>query len=176
MEALRTFPRACPSRIARHLTRTRLQKTITAAAALQLAAQGKINLDDPIDQYLGNRLQNGTATIRRTLLHTACFANPNPLSWVHLAVEYKAFDCDRFVKALIKAYGRPTCKPGSRYARSNVGYRFLGELIAKVSGKRYSQFVEESVIAPYSCKDRNVWRTAFRMQVRMQAARLPAFI
>lgn len=125
-----------------------IAKTITAAAVLQLAVKGQIGLDDPIDQYLANRLQSGAATVRQTLLHTAGFASPNPLSWVHLAKEHDTFDCNRFVEDLIRAYGRPTSEPGSRYAYSNVGYVFLGELIAKVFGKPYLQFVEESLIAP----------------------------
>lgn len=45
------------------------------------------------------------------------------------------------------------CKPGSRYAYSNVGYCFLGELIAKVSGKPYPQFVEESLISPLQLQE-----------------------
>jgi CubicO group peptidase (beta-lactamase class C family) len=124
-----------------------IAKTMTAAAVLQLTTQGKIALDDPIDQYLGHRLQSDSATIRQTLLHTAGFANPNPLSWVHLVDDHETFDCDRFVENLIRNYGRPTSKPGTRYRYSNVGYVFLGELIAKVSGKPYLQFVEESLIS-----------------------------
>lgn len=130
-----------------------IAKTVTAAAVLQLAANGKIGLDDPIDQHLGKRLKSGAATVRQSLLHTAGFANPNPLSWVHLADEHKAFDCEQFVEKLIRAYGRPTSEPGSRYVYSNVGYVFLGELIAKVSGQPYLQFVQESLIAPLKLQE-----------------------
>ena len=124
-----------------------IAKTLTAAAVLQLSSQGKIELDSPIDEYLDNRLQSGSATVRQALLHTAGFANPNPLSWVHLVDEHETFDCDRFVEKLIRTYGRPRSKPGTRYRYSNVGYVFLGELIPKVCGKPYLQFVEESLIA-----------------------------
>lgn len=112
-------------------------KTFTAAAVVQMAAQRRVDLDGPIVRYLHRWPQIGAATVRQALLHTAGFANPNPLRWVHLAEEHGAFDRARFVEEVMHAHGRPIAKPGARYAYSNIGYLVLGELIEQVSGQPY---------------------------------------
>jgi D-alanyl-D-alanine carboxypeptidase len=123
-------------------------KTFTAAAVLQLVEQGRIELDRPIAQYCDRWPQSGAATVRQTLLHTAGFANPNPLPWVHLIDERAAFDRVRFVEDLMRTEGRPISKPGERYAYSNIGYLLLGELIERASGQPFVQYVLQHLIAP----------------------------
>lgn len=128
-------------------------KTLTAAAVLKLVDQGRVDLDRPIAQYCDRWSQSGAATVRQALLHTAGFANPNPLAWVHLDRDPLAFDRRRFVDDLLQAHGRPISKPGTRYAYSNVGYLVLGELITRVSGQPYAQYVTEHLIAPLHLGD-----------------------
>jgi len=123
-------------------------KTFTTAAVLQLVEQGRVDLDRPIAQYCDQWPQSGLATVRQTLLHTAGFANPNPLPWVHLDNEHAAFDRRRFVDDLLRTQGRPISKPGARYAYSNIGYLLLGELIESVSGRPYPHYVAQHLIAP----------------------------
>jgi D-alanyl-D-alanine carboxypeptidase len=130
-----------------------ITKTLTAAAILELADEGLVNLDRPIAQYCERWPKTGAATVRQALLHTAGFANPNPLAWVHLDREPSAFDRRRFVDDLLRAHGRPTSKPGARYAYSNIGYLLLGELIERVSGQPYAQYVVEHLIAPLRLGD-----------------------
>jgi CubicO group peptidase (beta-lactamase class C family) len=128
-------------------------KTLTAAAVLRLVDQGLVELDRPIAHYCDRWPQSGAATVRQALLHTAGFANPNPLAWVHLDREPLAFDRRRFVDDLLYAHSRPISKPGTRYAYSNIGYLLLGELVDWVSGQPYSQYVAEHLIAPLRLGD-----------------------
>jgi CubicO group peptidase (beta-lactamase class C family) len=128
-------------------------KTFTTTAVLQLVDQGRVDLDRPISQYCERWPQSGAATVRQTLLHTAGFANPNPLSWVHLDSEHAAFDRRRFIDALLQAHGQPTSTPGARYAYSNIGYLLLGELIEIVSGQPYARVVAQHQIAPLQLRD-----------------------
>ena len=123
-------------------------KTFTTAALLQLVEQGRVDLDRPIAQYCDRWPQSGAATVRQTLLHTAGFANPNPLPWVHLDQEHAAFNRRRFVDDLLRTHGRPISTPGVRYAYSNIGYLLLGELIERVSGQPFVQYVAQHLIAP----------------------------
>lgn len=130
-----------------------ITKTFTAAAVLQLAERRRVNLDHPIARYLDRWPNRRAATVRQTLLHTAGFANPNPLRWVHLAEEHAAFDRARFVEDVVRAHGRPIALPGARYAYSNIGYLALGDLIEKVSGQPYVQYVREQLLAPLRLRD-----------------------
>ena len=128
-------------------------KTFTAAAVLQLVERRLVDLDQPIARYLDRWPHSGDATVRQTLLHTAGFANPNPLRWVHLAEEHAAFDRDRFVEEVIRAHGRPVSQPGARYAYSNIGYLALGDLIEKVSRQPFVQYVQQYLLAPLRLRD-----------------------
>ena len=130
-----------------------ITKTLTAAAVLSLVDQGLVDLDRPIAHYCDRWPQSGAATVRQTLLHTAGFANPNPLAWVHLDREPLAFDQRRFVDDLLRAHSRPIWKPGTRYFYSNIGYLLLGELIDRVSSQVYSQYVTKHLIAPLRLGD-----------------------
>lgn len=123
-------------------------KTLTAAAVLQLVDQGLVDLDQPLARHVGQPPLHSTATVRQALLHTAGFANPNPLAWVHLDHERMAFDSRRFVGDLLQARGQPTAAPGAGYAYSNIGYLWLGLLVEQVSGLPYSRFVADRLITP----------------------------
>ena len=130
-----------------------ITKTFTAAAVLQLAERRLVDLNHPIARYLDRWPHSGAATVRQTLLHTAGFANPYPLRWVHLAEEHAAFDRDRFVEEVIRAHGRPVWQPGARYAYSNIGYLALRDLIEKVSGHPYVQYVRQQLLAPLHLRE-----------------------
>lgn len=124
-------------------------KTFTAAAVVKLSLEGKVSLDAPISRYVPE-LANGraTPTVRQVLAHTAGYANPIPMAWVHLAEDHARFDGQAFVDRMIREHGKAERAPGEKFAYSNVGYVFLGEVIRRVSGRPYTQYVEEELIAP----------------------------
>lgn len=128
-------------------------KTFTATAILQLVEQGKIGLDEPIAQYLGRFPYRKSPTIRQTLCHTGGLPNPIPLAWVHLADEHQTFDKSRFIADVIARHARLKSAPGATYAYSNIGYLLLGEVIEKVLGQRYIDYVEQHVIGPLRLRD-----------------------
>src|SRR5689334_23058847 len=68
-----------------------MSKTVTAAAVLKLAAQGRLGLDDPAERYVDMPYGPGV-TVRRLLSHTAGLRNPIPLRWVHGPTQHAAFD------------------------------------------------------------------------------------
>jgi CubicO group peptidase (beta-lactamase class C family) len=128
-------------------------KTFTATAILQLAEQGRLDLDRPIAQYVDRFPYAKSPTLRQTLTHTGGFPNPNPLSWIHLADEHAAFGRARFVDGVLRSNDRLKSEPGRRYAYSNVGYLLLGEVIEKVSGQAYTDYVEQHLIRPLQLHD-----------------------
>jgi CubicO group peptidase (beta-lactamase class C family) len=131
-------------------------KTLTAAAILQLAGQGKIGLDQPIARYLDRWPYDQRPTVRQTLSHTGGFPNPIPISWVHLIDEHPAFDKTRFVHGILDKYPRLRTAPGQSFAYSNIGYLLLGEAIATSSGLPYTEYVERHLIRPLSLSNGEV--------------------
>lgn len=125
-----------------------ISKPITATGLMVLKEQGKLELDKPANDYLGNaKLRacigdaNG-ATVRRVANHTA-----------GLAMHYQFFFRDEPNKPpmrdeSIRRYGLLITEPGERYQYANLGYGVLDEIIAHVSGQSYIDFMREAVFVP----------------------------
>lgn len=126
-----------------------MTKTYTAVAILQLAEEGKIRLDDPIDWHLPNHLYGGhSITIRHLLEHTSGLPNPIPLRWVHLADQSAGFDEDAALAQVVAENPKLSFEPGRKYAYSNIGYWLLGKIVERVSGQSYTDYVRTNIIRP----------------------------
>lgn len=126
-----------------------MTKPCTAVAILQLAEQGKMGLDDPIDRYLPNHPYGGHGiTIRHLLTHTSGLPNPIPLRWVHLAEQGAGFDEDAALARVVAENPRLSFEPGRKYAYSNIGYWLLGKIVERVSGQSYTDYVRTNIIRP----------------------------
>lgn len=125
-----------------------ITKTITAAGLMILVERGSLDLDRPVNQYLGAaklvaRVGNAAdATVRRVANHTS-----------GLPLHYQFFYDDEGtapppMDQTIRRYGNIVTIPGEVHRYSNLGYGILGEVIARVSGKSYAAFTQDSVFAP----------------------------
>lgn len=121
-------------------------KTFTALAILQLAERKILNLCDCVVDHLPDFPYGHAVTIRHLLNHTAGIPNPIPLSWIHLSSEHRSFNAAAFFKSITEKNKKPKAKPGERFAYSNLGYIFLGQIIEKVTGKRYEEYINEFII------------------------------
>lgn len=124
-----------------------MTKTITAIAVLQLVERGKIKLNDQASQYIAHPYDS-TITISQLISHTAGIPNPIPLKWVHLARQHKKFDEKKALSQVLSDNDEADALPGDQYAYSNIGYWLLGEVIEKVSGQHYSDYVNENIFKP----------------------------
>lgn len=130
-----------------------LTKLFTATAVLQLAEQGRLDLDAPVSQYLpGIRLRRDgqEATVRQLLAHTSGLRNPLPITWIHLAAE-PGPGLDEMIRQRVGPEPKLASVPGTKSAYSNLGYLLLGRIIERVSGTPYRTYVEEHVLAPLGC-------------------------
>lgn len=121
-------------------------KTFTALAILQLVEQGKINIEQPVIDYLSEFPYSSEITIRQLLSHSSGIPNPIPLSWIHLADEHKSFDKNAFFKQIFSENSKTKSKPNEKYAYSNLGYVVLGQLIEKVSGIDYEEYIRLNIL------------------------------
>jgi D-alanyl-D-alanine carboxypeptidase len=122
-------------------------KTFTALALLQLEAKGKIDLNKPAAAYLPNFTYGNEVTVRQILNHTAGIPNPIPLNWIHLAAEHQTFDCNSFFQSILDKHKKPKSKPNEKFAYTNLGYVLAGQLLEKVSGLSYEQYISEHILA-----------------------------
>ncbi len=128
-------------------------KTFTALAILQLAKQGKIEIEKPVKQYVKDFPYSPDITIRQLLNHSAGIPNPIPLSWVQLAEEHKSFDRNKFFKTIFFDNSKVKSKPNQKYVYSNLGYVLLGQLIEKVSDIAYEDYIRNNILKPLGIKE-----------------------
>lgn len=121
-------------------------KTFTALAILQLAEKGVINIDKPVIQYLPDFPYGAEITTKQILNHSAGIPNPVPLNWIHLDTEKDSFDKNAFLKSVINNNRKVKAKPNDKFAYSNLGYVLLGQLIEKISGRTYEDYITENII------------------------------
>ena len=128
-------------------------KTFTALAILQLEEQGKLNINDTIAKYLDYYPYGSSITIKQVLNHTSGLPNPLPLKWVHLLSEDAGFNYEEFISAVVKDNNELDNEPGEKYSYSNIGYLLLGEVISKVSGMSYREYITENIISKLNLDD-----------------------
>ena len=123
-----------------------ITKTFTALAILQLAEQGRLELDQPARIYLPEIPYKTNITIRQLLTHSSGIPNPMPLSWIHAESEHQSFDRDQFFKKIFAIKNKTKSRPNEKYAYSNLGYILLGQIIEKVTGTSYERYVSDNII------------------------------
>jgi CubicO group peptidase (beta-lactamase class C family) len=122
-----------------------ISKPITATGLMTLVQAGKINLDHPVNEYLGNAKLRGRAgdaaqaTVRRVANHSS-----------GLPLHYQFFYADEpyrppSMDETILRYGNLVTAPGEKYEYSNLGFGILDYAISRVSGKPYEDFMREEV-------------------------------
>jgi CubicO group peptidase (beta-lactamase class C family) len=121
-------------------------KTFTALAILQLEREGKLSIEKDAKTYWPGFPYPGDITIRQLLSHTAGIPNPIPLRWIHLADEHSSFDKDSFFEPIFHKYQKVKTRPNEKLLYSNLGYVLLGQLIEKISGKSYEQFITDNIL------------------------------
>lgn len=131
-------------------------KTFTALAVLQLAEQKKIHIKEPVKKYLPEFPYSPEITVLQLLTHAAGIPNRVPLGWIHLAEEHKTFDRDQFFRHIFSKNKKPGSGPNEKYAYSNLGYVILGQVIEKVSGSPYEDYIRENIIEPLHLKPKEL--------------------
>ena len=118
-----------------------------------LAAEGKLDLDDPANKYLRQsnvRGPNGNpneATLRRLGAHVGGL--PSMFEW---CFPNKA-QYSPTAENLLRDYGRLAYPPGGCYEYSNIGYAALGAVAANVAGMDFGSLMTRRVLEPLGLRD-----------------------
>lgn len=126
-------------------------KQFTAASILLLEERGKLKVEDPVKKYMPDAPAAwDKITIFHVLTHTSGI--PNFTSFPDYRDTAAAATTPE--KLVARFRDKPLdFQPGEKWSYSNSGYVLLGYLIEKVSGKSYSDFVQQNIFAPLGMKD-----------------------
>ena len=129
-----------------------ITKIFVASAVMQLVETGKVELDTPVAQYLPYfRLDDPlytAMTIRQMLSHTSGMPDMEESAYDELVAhpEFDAGAPERYVRNLSGL--KLAHAPGERFLYSNIAYNVLGDLIAKVSGQTFEDYMTGHILRP----------------------------
>ncbi|MTD54921.1 serine hydrolase domain-containing protein [Amycolatopsis pithecellobii] len=130
-----------------------ITKSFVATVTLQLEAEGKVELDAPIDKYLpglinGNGNDGTKITVRQLLQHTSGL--PNYLGKLMTldpeALRNQGADPADLVKTAVQQ--PPLFAPGTGWTYSNTNYIVIGMLVEKVTGDTLSHQIDARIVRP----------------------------
>jgi CubicO group peptidase (beta-lactamase class C family) len=128
-------------------------KPFVATAVMELAEQGKLDIDSPVVKYLPHfRMKDEryrSITVRQMLGHASGMPDVEDYEWEK--TQYDEGALERYVRSL---GGKSLiADPGTLFRYSNMAFEVLGDLVAKVSGKSFEDYVEAHILKPLGMKD-----------------------
>lgn len=125
-----------------------LSKPVTAWGVMKLVEQGKIELDNPVVQYLQNwelpesNFSEEKVTVRQLLSHNA---------GMPLGDFWERYSPREEMPSLEESLSKEAVlirEPGLSFSYSNTGYNLLELLIEEVTGRDFAAYMEEEIFLP----------------------------
>lgn len=130
-----------------------ITKAFTSVSIVKLIEDGKLYIDLPVSTILEefNNPVHKDITLFHLLTHTSgilpvtgYYNEPYPREW------WGANGMENWIRKVLQ--GPLICQPGEAYNYSTVGFALLGEIVSRVSGKKYEDYVIENIIQPLRMK------------------------
>ncbi|WP_240507511.1 serine hydrolase domain-containing protein [Streptomyces kanamyceticus] len=142
-----------------------ITKTFVATVLLQMEAEGRLSLDDTVEDHLpglvrGNGNDGGKITVRQLLGHTSGlfdYLTDADYSRTYLRGDgflkhrYDTLPPEKHVKVALSH--KPLFEPGDKFSYSNTNYILAGLIVEKVGGRTYEAEVRDRIIKPLGLKN-----------------------
>lgn len=142
-------------------------KTFSAVVLLQLAAEGRVRLDAPVERYLPGLLPDGRITVRHLLAHRSGLADYTDAMFARTVPGFEAVRTRVFgYRDLVRLSLREprTGAPGGPYAYANTNFVVVGMLIEKITGRPVAEAYAERVIGPLGLRGTSYVHPGTRIQ------------
>ncbi|MEI5097416.1 serine hydrolase domain-containing protein [Streptomyces sp. PmtG] len=137
-----------------------IAQAYTAATVLRLAAEGRLSVDDTVDQWLpGAMAENGhdgsKVTIRQLLSHTSGLCSTDlaleaqrryAVRSAFLRHRYDVWQPEEVLRAALSQ--PPASLPGEEFRYSNGGFAFAAAIVEAVTGNSLESEVDRAVVQP----------------------------
>jgi CubicO group peptidase (beta-lactamase class C family) len=124
-----------------------IAKQFTAAVVLQLVAEGRISLEDPLSRFFPDWPQPGAgATVRQLLNHSSGLQDFSKIpGWIGRN-RHRTMTTAELVALMRSLPAR--ARPGQAWEYNNGGYVMLGAIVEQVTGKAWHEAVAERIAGP----------------------------
>jgi CubicO group peptidase (beta-lactamase class C family) len=122
-----------------------VSKQFTAAAILIMEQEGFLKTTDTLSKFFPNHSNAESITIQQLLTHTSGITDIyNVPNFNNLSSQKKTInDLTKLVLGSELQF-----EPGAQYQYSNGGYAILAEIIEKLSGSTYQDYLNENIFQP----------------------------
>ncbi len=133
-----------------------ISKLFTGIAVMQLRDQGKVNLDDSVDDLLPwydlKQTHEGSPdiTLRSMLTHSSGLPRESDSPyWMGPDFPFPTRE-----EVREKLHEQTTIYPAQRYYQySNLGLTLVGEVVAELSGQDYESYIDDHILTPLAMHD-----------------------
>jgi D-alanyl-D-alanine carboxypeptidase len=145
-----------------------ITKSFVATVVLQLVNEGRLSLDDTVDQRLPGLLRLGSQiTVRQLLNHTSGFATGDDSPDAEALYRQHLANPEHFhvpVRRMIAlANGRPLhFEPGTNFHYTNTGYDVLGLIVERVTDGSLEAALTERIFEPLNLRHTSFEPTALQ--------------
>lgn len=133
-----------------------VSKQFTGMAISMLVEKGMVDPDADIRDYIPELPDFGrTVTVRHLVHHTSGIRDwPGTLA----VAGWRMDDVISFDQILAMAYRQKELNfnPGERYLYSNTGYNLLAEVVARVTGMTFREWMHENLFVPLGMNDTHI--------------------
>ncbi len=136
-----------------------VSKCVLAMAIMQLVEEGRIDLDAPVVDYLPYFTLGGTRaediTIRQLLSHTSGMPDMEDWERRYAYMDKEMRTDEGALEDYVRSLGdeRLLFSPGEDWSYSSIGFNILGDVIAKVSGQSFEDYMQEQILTPLGMED-----------------------
>jgi len=128
-------------------------KQFTASAILKLQEQGLLSISDPLIKYISDYPRGDEISLYHLLTHTSGIQNYTQKDgfWIRSKIPIEP---DSLINQF--KYDSLEFSPGENWQYSNSNYFLLGQIIEKVSGKTYAEYLNCTFFVPFGMKNTGV--------------------
>ncbi len=127
-----------------------ITKTFIATITLQLVGEGRLSLDDTVEQWLPGVVPNGSAiTLQMLLNHTSGifdYTEDEDFFPSVFADPFRQWRPQEFID--IANAHPPVFAPGEGWSYSNTGYIVIGLMLEKATGHQVQDLVKRRIVKP----------------------------
>lgn len=124
-----------------------IAKTFTAASILTLADEGRLRLDDRVQEHLPE-YPHAATLVRHLLTHSAGLPEAEYDFFDDLVPKDQTRTTMRFLDVLRARHVAAAFEPGTRFRYSSLGFDVAALLVERISGKRWDVFLRERMLGP----------------------------
>ena len=150
-----------PATVDMHFRNGAVAISYLGAVLLQLVDEGKVGLDDTIDEWLPKALASDKVTLRMLANCTSGYVDFVPMKSFIDALYKDPFRAWTTEEQLDFVAGKPLLyEPGTNWSYAHTNFVRLGEALSAITGKPVDELIRERVVEPLGMRGTQSHQTA----------------